>query len=119
MRYKSQYHPSFLLCPETYQWFDVTQCAPKLDKSKFSRFNEDMDIENANTKSLASSDLNSVLVLHKHEGMPYGRLVELRKQSAIRSQRFAEDGLEDKTEVTEYATLTGSTLARKMLLYRS
>lgn len=119
MRYKSQYHPSFLLCPETYKWFDVTKCAPKLDKSKFSRFNEDMNIENVNTKSMARSDLNSVLVLYKHEAMPYGKLVELREQSAIRSKRFGENCLEDKEEVAEYATLTGSTLTRKMLLYRS
>ena len=119
MRYKSQYHPSFLLCPETYKWFDVSTCAPKLDHSKYSRFNEDTNIENSNTRTLSSSDLNSVLVLHQHEAMQYGMLVEFRKQSAIRKQKHGDDGLEDKKEVTEYATLAGSDLSRKMLLYRS
>ena len=119
MRYKSQYHPSFLLCPETYRWFDVNKCTPKLDLSKYSRFNEDVSIENANTRSLSVSDLNSVLVLHKHERMYYGMLAEFRKLSAIRNQRPGDDGLEDQKEVAEYATLTGIDLARKMMLYRS
>ena len=119
MRYKSQYHPSFLLCPETYSWFDVNKCTPKLDFSKYSRFNEDVSIENANTRSLSVSDLNSVLVLHKHERMYYGMLAEFRKLSAIRNQRPGDDGLEDHKEVAEYATLTGIDLARKMMLYRS
>jgi len=119
MRYKSQYHPSYLLCPETYLWFDVTKSASKLDKSKYSRLSEDISIENANTKPLSDSDLDSVLVLHKHEMMQYGMLVDFRKRSAKRNQRFEEDGIKDKEEVTEYATLAGSALVRKMLLYRS
>jgi len=119
MRYKSQYHPSYLLCPETYLWFDVTKSASKLDKSKYSRLSEDISIENANTKPLSDSDLDSVLVLHKHEMMQYGILVDFRKRSAKRNQRFEEDGRKDKEEVTEYATLAGSALVRKMLLYRS
>ena len=114
MRYKSQYHPSYLLCPETYNWVEVTKCAPKLDQSKYSRFNEDMKIEDNNCKHLLNSDLNSVLVLHKQEGMPYGMLVELRKR-----RRDGGDGLEDREEVSEYATLAGIPLARRMLLYRS
>ena len=114
MRYKSQYPPSYLLCPDTYNWVDVTKCAPKLDQSKYSRFNEDMTIEDANSKPLTSSALNSVLVLHKQEGMPYEILVDFRKR-----RREGGDGLEDKKEVSEYATLTGISLARKMLLYRS
>ena len=114
MRYKSQYHPSYLLCPETYEWIDVAKCTPKLDKSKYSRFNEDTTKCDANSKPIINNDLYSVHVLHRHEGMPYGMLVELRKR-----RKLGNDGLEDKIEVSEYASLAGIALARKMLLYRS
>ncbi|RXG57021.1 Arginyl-tRNA--protein transferase 1 [Armadillidium vulgare] len=37
MRYKKQYTPSYLLCPETYRWVSIEECLPKLDVSKYSR----------------------------------------------------------------------------------
>ena len=112
MRYKSQYHPSFLLCPETYEWIEANKCASKLDKNKYSRFH-DIGDSDAKLRSPIANELNSVHVLHKHEGMPYGMLVELRRRRGL------GDGLEDKLEVSEYASLAGIPLARKMLLYRS
>jgi len=114
MSYKAQYQPSYLLCPESYEWIDVAECTTKLDKAKYSRFNEDESKFDDNSKPLLNSDLNSVHVLHRHESMPYGMLVELRKRL-----KLSEDGLEDKNEVSEYASLAGISLARKMLLYRS
>ncbi|XP_039927503.2 arginyl-tRNA--protein transferase 1 isoform X2 [Hirundo rustica] len=41
MRYKGQYRPSDLLCPETYVWTPIEQCLPLLEHSKYSRFNQD------------------------------------------------------------------------------
>ncbi|KAF5900378.1 arginyl-tRNA--protein transferase 1-like isoform X2, partial [Clarias magur] len=41
MRYKGQYQPSDLLCPETYIWVTIEKCIPRLDTSDYSRFNED------------------------------------------------------------------------------
>ncbi|XP_027761980.1 arginyl-tRNA--protein transferase 1 [Empidonax traillii] len=41
MRYKGQYRPSDLLCPETYVWTPIEQCLPLLENSKYSRFNQD------------------------------------------------------------------------------
>uniref|UniRef100_A0A8C2U9W7 Arginyl-tRNA--protein transferase 1 n=1 Tax=Coturnix japonica TaxID=93934 RepID=A0A8C2U9W7_COTJA len=41
MRYKGQYRPSDLLCPETYVWTPIEQCLPLLELSKYSRFNQD------------------------------------------------------------------------------
>lgn len=38
MKYKGQYHPSYLLCPETYHWVPIKDCIPKLDVAKYSRF---------------------------------------------------------------------------------
>ncbi|XP_076375230.1 arginyltransferase 1 isoform X2 [Megalopta genalis] len=43
MRYKARMKPSKLLCPETYEWFDIDPCIKKLDKEKYCRFNEDLD----------------------------------------------------------------------------
>lgn len=43
MQYKTRMKPSKLLCPETYAWFDVESCLPKLDKQKYSRLNDDID----------------------------------------------------------------------------
>ncbi|KFV08524.1 Arginyl-tRNA--protein transferase 1, partial [Pterocles gutturalis] len=41
MRYKGQYRPSDLLCPETYVWTPVEQCLPLLEHTKYCRFNQD------------------------------------------------------------------------------
>lgn len=38
MRYKGQYKPSDLLCPENYDWVPLEQCVPKLEKAKYTRF---------------------------------------------------------------------------------
>jgi len=35
---QGQYYPSFLLCPETYGWYPVEECASKLNVNKYSRF---------------------------------------------------------------------------------
>ncbi|KFV99861.1 Arginyl-tRNA--protein transferase 1, partial [Eurypyga helias] len=42
MRYKGQYRPSDLLCPETYSWTPIEQCLPLLEHSKYCRFNQDV-----------------------------------------------------------------------------
>lgn len=41
MRYKGNYSPSFLLCPETYIWVPIEKAVPKLDIAKYCRFNDD------------------------------------------------------------------------------
>lgn len=41
MRYKGNYSPSFLLCPETYMWVPIEKAVPKLDIAKYCRFNDD------------------------------------------------------------------------------
>ncbi|CAH1977894.1 unnamed protein product [Acanthoscelides obtectus] len=43
MRYKGRFTPSYLLCPETYQWFPIEQCIKKLEESKYARFVDDID----------------------------------------------------------------------------
>ncbi|CAF4615337.1 unnamed protein product [Rotaria sp. Silwood1] len=41
MRYKGQYKPSFLLCPETYTWHRIEKCIPLLNTHRYVRFESD------------------------------------------------------------------------------
>ncbi|XP_042192675.1 arginyl-tRNA--protein transferase 1 isoform X1 [Callorhinchus milii] len=103
MKYKGQYHPSDLLCPETYVWVPIVKCVAKLDQSKYSRLNEDPNADDE--KRL--DDLSSVLVLYKGTVMPY--TIYRRKQKKAN----------DEAVVRQYANLVGRTCAERMLLYRS
>lgn len=40
MRYKGKYKPSYLLCPETYEWIPIELATPKLDRAKYSRLTD-------------------------------------------------------------------------------
>ena len=37
---QGQYFPSYLVCPETYEWVPIEKCQPKLDVSKYSRLSD-------------------------------------------------------------------------------
>lgn len=65
MRYKGKLKPSFLLCPETYQWFPIETCLPKLDINKYSRLNEDLDAVDTNLCSPA--DANNIKILFRNQ----------------------------------------------------
>uniref|UniRef100_H2Y4K1 Arginyl-tRNA--protein transferase 1 n=1 Tax=Ciona savignyi TaxID=51511 RepID=H2Y4K1_CIOSA len=39
MRYKSAYKPSYLLCPESYEWVPIEKCEATLQESPYSRLN--------------------------------------------------------------------------------
>ncbi|CAF1231171.1 unnamed protein product [Adineta ricciae] len=43
MRYKGQYKPSYLLCPETYTWHRIEKCVPLLNANKYARFESDAE----------------------------------------------------------------------------
>ncbi|CAH1154474.1 unnamed protein product [Phaedon cochleariae] len=43
MRYKGKLSPSFLLCPETYEWMTIEKCLAILDEKKYARLNENLD----------------------------------------------------------------------------
>lgn len=38
MRYKGKLSPSFLLCPETYNWVSIEKCIEKLEVTKYAKF---------------------------------------------------------------------------------
>ncbi|XP_047207692.1 arginyl-tRNA--protein transferase 1 isoform X2 [Girardinichthys multiradiatus] len=45
MRYKGQYRPADLLCPETYVWVSIERCIPLLDSSRYARLHQDPDAD--------------------------------------------------------------------------
>ncbi|XP_074763987.1 arginyl-tRNA--protein transferase 1 isoform X15 [Athene noctua] len=103
MRYKGQYRPSDLLCPETYVWTPIERCLPLLEHSKYCRFNQDMKaVDEGRIK-----DLGRVRVLHKRTIMPYSVYKKGRK------------GPSDEASVQQYASLVGQTCSERMLLFRS
>ncbi|KAK4874080.1 hypothetical protein RN001_013440 [Aquatica leii] len=62
MRYKGKINQSFLLCPETYNWFPIDDCITKLDKNKYSRLNDDPDAVDENLCTRADIDRIKVCV---------------------------------------------------------
>ncbi|XP_040217890.1 arginyl-tRNA--protein transferase 1 isoform X4 [Rana temporaria] len=104
MRYKGQYKPSELLCPESFMWVSIEKCIPLLERNKYSRFNSNHP-EDRDKNRL--TELGRVRVLHKRTVMPYSIYKKKRK------------GPNDETTVKQYASLVGQTCAERMLLYRS
>ncbi|XP_073210294.1 arginyl-tRNA--protein transferase 1 isoform X7 [Lepidochelys kempii] len=103
MRYKGQYRPSDLLCPETYVWVPIEQCLPTLEHSKYCRFNQDLKAVDEG----CIKELGQVRVLHKRTVMPY----------SVYKKRWK--GPSDETSVQQYASLVGQTCSERMLLFRS
>ncbi|XP_051883742.1 arginyl-tRNA--protein transferase 1 isoform X6 [Pristis pectinata] len=103
MKYKGQYHPSYLLCPETYIWVPIEKCKTKLDQSKYSRLNEDPSAEDENSLQ----NLNKVLILYRNTVMPYN--IYRKRQKRVN----------DEAAVQQYASLVGQTCAERMVLYRN
>ncbi|XP_069755936.1 arginyl-tRNA--protein transferase 1 isoform X9 [Narcine bancroftii] len=103
MKYKGQYSPSELLCPETYEWIPIEKCRAKLDQSKYSRLNEDPDAEDENSLQ----NLSKVLILHKNTVMPYN--VYRRRQKRV----------DNEAVIQQYANLVGQACAERMVLYRN
>ncbi|XP_064320379.1 arginyl-tRNA--protein transferase 1 isoform X3 [Phalacrocorax carbo] len=103
MRYKSQYRPSDLLCPETYIWTPIEQCLPLLERSKYCRFNQDLEAVDEGRVT----ELGRVKILHKRTMMSYSVYKKRRK------------GPSDEASVQQYASLVGQTCSERMLLFRS
>ncbi|XP_038048103.1 arginyl-tRNA--protein transferase 1-like isoform X2 [Patiria miniata] len=99
MRYKGQYHPSFLLCPEAYTWCPIECCRPKLEASKYSRLDETDAVD-------APVNLPEVRILYMQMAMRYSDY-----------RGFAPNANDDE-EVSEYAQFVGKKCAGRILLYR-
>lgn len=98
MRYKGKLRPSYLLCPETYEWFPIESCLTKLDITKYSRFNEDL---NANdTNRCVQSDVDCVKIIYRNQL----RLMKNNTSSSIRN------------EFDMFANLIGREVLRNMII---
>ncbi|CAN7988184.1 unnamed protein product [Ixodes hexagonus] len=102
MKYKGNFSPSYLLCPETYTWHPIEKCRPLLDINKYSRFEQDKSEEDKD----AVTNLNEVSILFKRGVIPYRQYRQLKGNS-------------DKEEVEEYASLVGKKCVKSLYLYRS
>ncbi|XP_064595718.1 arginyl-tRNA--protein transferase 1-like [Liolophura sinensis] len=102
MRYKGQYNPSFLLCPETFRWQPIEKCLPKLDQNKYSRLEEDRDKVDED----GVINVDKTLILHEHQAMPYSIYRRVKPTAS------------DQRDVEEYARLVGRKCAERMLLFR-
>ncbi|XP_029650750.1 arginyl-tRNA--protein transferase 1 isoform X2 [Octopus sinensis] len=101
MRYKGQYFPSTLLCPETYHWFPIEKCLPKLNEKKYCRFSDPDEVdENGNV------DPNRVLILHEQQEMSFEMYHQLKPEA------------NDENQVMEYANFVGKSCAQRMFLFR-
>ncbi|XP_070569102.1 arginyl-tRNA--protein transferase 1-like isoform X2 [Ptychodera flava] len=100
MKYKGNYHPSYLLCPEAYTWVPIDKCQPKLDASNYARLEE-------TDKADEPVDINEIMVLHQRQAMPYMIYKVLSKSRS------------DTEEVKEYAQFVGKKCGRSLLLYRA
>ncbi|XP_077803850.1 arginyl-tRNA--protein transferase 1 isoform X14 [Macaca mulatta] len=103
MKYKGQYRPSDLLCPETYVWVPIEQCLPSLENSKYCRFNQDPEAVDEDR----STEPDRLQVFHKRAIMPYG---VYKKQQKDPSEEAA---------VLQYASLVGQKCSERMLLFRN
>ncbi|CAK6951818.1 arginyl-tRNA--protein transferase 1 isoform X1 [Scomber scombrus] len=103
MRYKGQYRPSDLLCPETYIWVPIERCIPQLDNTRYARLCQDPDAGDARVLT----DVGRAMVLYRRTVMPYVAYSRKRKGSS------------DETEVQQYAGLVGQDCAERILLYRA
>ncbi|XP_039756399.1 arginyl-tRNA--protein transferase 1 isoform X1 [Pararge aegeria] len=103
MRYKGNFYPSDLLCPETYKWFPLQDCTQKLDIAPYSRF--DPDIDSIDEFCGTDSDMKHIPVLYKGEVIPFNVYKNIRKNVNIE-------------EVVEYARLVGTKTIRRMIMAR-
>eukprot|EP00096_Caligus_rogercresseyi_P012660 TRINITY_DN5376_c0_g1_i1.p1 TRINITY_DN5376_c0_g1~~TRINITY_DN5376_c0_g1_i1.p1 ORF type:complete len:451 (+),score=135.21 TRINITY_DN5376_c0_g1_i1:411-1763(+) len=101
MRYKGRFSGSQLLCLETHTWFPLEDSLPRLEISKYSRFNPDPEAVDEDLPG----DLGKMLVLFRGEAMTMRTILD---------RKF----IQRNGDAAEYAKLVGSKLMKRMLLYR-
>ncbi|KAG1701261.1 Arginyl-tRNA--protein transferase 1 [Nymphon striatum] len=99
LRYKGNYYPSFLLCPETYKWFPIKGAVSKINKNKYSRLNDngnEVDTEKC-------SNISDVRVLHNRVLYKYATFKR-------RTGKTANEVL-----MKEYVAFVGTICAERMI----
>ena len=98
MNYKGKYYPSFLLCPDSYQFTPIETATRKLDVSKYSRLTS-QPVEPERVLSF----LGGVLILFERQVIPYMLF------------RGYYGNVMDRN-VVEYASLVGKPISQRMFL---
>ncbi|TDG49391.1 hypothetical protein AWZ03_004259 [Drosophila navojoa] len=103
MRYKGKLSASYLLCPETYVWFPLTdEIRSKLDAKKYQRLNPDATAKDVN--EFLNQHLNDVMLLiNPQTCINYGRFIQ------------KDDDDVDRDVIIEYSKLVGRVCAQRML----
>nr|CAH7763148.1 unnamed protein product [Callosobruchus chinensis] len=81
MRYKGRLTPSYLLCPETYQWFPIEKCIKLLDESKYARLAENVDALDENVPS--ERDIMHIRVVYMYRLMMFKDLKKISDQTEM------------------------------------
>lgn len=107
MRYKGNFYPSDLLCPETYKWFPLEDCIPKLETTPYSRLDPDIDSIDENCPK--GTDVNYIPVWSNDVVMLYKSYIQ--RVSGKKNDKEYED-------LMEYARLVGAKGAKSLILVR-
>nr|XP_021199343.2 arginyl-tRNA--protein transferase 1 [Helicoverpa armigera] len=107
MRYKGNFYPSDLACPETYKWFPLLECIPKLEASPYSRLDPDIDSVDENFPK--ESDLNYIPMWVNGAVMLY---------KAYKRHAAGKKNANKVNELIEYSRLVGAKSAKSLILVR-
>jgi len=106
MKYKGDYKPSDLLCPEVYEWVPLADCKPLLEKSKYTPF--------------AISKLNSIKIMTETENNVLINKIDML-QNALSNEILHYNKLTEKSKklllkkLYTYLELVGPQLAERMI----
>ncbi|XP_072944615.1 arginyl-tRNA--protein transferase 1 isoform X2 [Epargyreus clarus] len=104
MRYKGNFFPSDLLCPETYKWIPIRDCIPILEITPYSRLDPDIDSIDENYPT--EDDINYIPMLFKGEVTSYKTYKRKMGKRA------------DNADVLmEYAKLVGAKSAKSLVMF--
>lgn len=110
MRYKGNYSPSYLLCPETFEWFPLIDCVEKLDCEKYSRLNSNIDTIDVN--EFKENQVNELIVFNPSNSvcLKYGRLKTLGGRRALRGDMCEEN-------MIQYGKLIGKECSQRLVMF--
>ncbi|CAM6000605.1 unnamed protein product [Sphagnum balticum] len=111
MRYKGKYTPSYLLCPEVFNWHPIEDCLPKLDKQKYCRF----EAENSTLKDEDGFDVadHQIMILNNRNVKTFA---EYKLDISRYNNRI---DIENDKNVKEFGKLVGKKCASQLLLYKA
>lgn len=108
MRYKKQFKPSYLLCPEVKTWHPIEYALPKLQISKYSRLNQDTNVRD---------DDETIPINYTEIQVTLNKKIVYTLQEIL---SFIPDEQQQKQleeEVDEYISLVGRNFAKSVVFF--